>query len=134
MNDYLNVQDEPIPQGALTLRIIALPKETNGFGSVYGGWLVSQMDLAGTAMASRLANGQVATVSIDRLAFMMPVEVGSQLCFYTQPLEINRTSIRMQVEVWSEASRSQLPRKVTETIFVFVAIDEMGRTRSISAI
>ena len=129
-----NVQDDPEPQGALALRITALPRETNGFGSVYGGWLVSQMDLAGTAMASRLANGQVATVSIDRLAFMVPVEVGRQLCFYTQPLEISRTSIRMQVEVWSEPSRTQLPRKVTETIFIFVAVDEAGRTRSIASL
>jgi acyl-CoA thioesterase YciA len=130
MNDY--EQDEPSPQGILAQRITALPRETNGFGNVYGGWLVSQMDLAGTAMASRLAAGQVATVSIDRMAFMVPVEVGTQLCFYTQPLEISRSSIRMQVEVWSENPLSlQLPRKVTESIFVFVAIDDAGRTRMI---
>lgn len=129
MNDY--EQDLPAPQGILALRITALPRETNGFGNVYGGWLVSQMDLAGTAMASRLAAGQVATASIDRMAFMVPVEVGTQLCFYTQPLEINRSSIRMLVEVWSENPLSQLPRKVTESIFVFVAIDAAGRTRGI---
>lgn len=128
---YDDEQEEPLPQGTLTLRITALPRETNGFGNVYGGWLVSQMDLAGTAMASRLTSGQVATVSIDRLAFMVPVTVGSQLCFYTHPLEITRTSIRMQVEVWSEQAQSRLPSKVTETVFVFVAIDEHGRTRTI---
>lgn len=129
MNHY--EQDAPEPQGILTLRITALPRETNGFGNVYGGWLVSQMDLAGTAMACRLAVGQVATVSIDRMAFMMPVEVGSQLCFYTQPLEISRTSVRMLVEVWKENLITQVLRKVTESIFVFVAIDDAGRTRAI---
>lgn len=124
-------QDAPLPQGTLTLRITALPRETNGFGNVYGGWLVSQMDLAGTAMASHLTAGPVATVSIDRLAFMVPVAVGCQLCFYTQPLEITRTTVRMQVEVWSEQAQFHRPRKVTETVFVFVAIDAHGRTRSI---
>lgn len=123
--------DEPSPQGILALRITALPRETNGFGNVYGGWLVSQMDLAGTAMASRLAAGQVATVSIEQMAFMVPVEVGTQLCFYTQPLEINHSSVRMQVEVWSEHPLSQATHKVTETVFVFVAIDASGRTRKI---
>ena len=67
MNDY--EQEDPIPQGDLALQITALPRETNGFGDIYGGWLVSQMDLAGTAMASKVAGGRVATVAIDRMAF-----------------------------------------------------------------
>ena len=81
-------QEDPIPQGDLALQLTALPRETNGFGDIYGGWLVSQMDLAGTAMASRVAGGRVATVSIDRMAFMVPVAVGAQLSFYTQTLEV----------------------------------------------
>ena len=86
-------QEDPIPQGDLALQLTALPRETNGFGDIYGGWLVSQMDLAGTAMASRVAAGRVATVSIDRMAFMVPVAVGAQLSFYTQTLEVGRSSI-----------------------------------------
>lgn len=62
-------QEDPIPQGDLALQITALPRETNGFGDIFGGWLVAQMDLAGTAMASRVAGGRVATVAIDRMAF-----------------------------------------------------------------
>ena len=61
-------QEDPIPQGDLALQITALPRETNGFGDIFGGWLVAQMDLAGTAMASRVAGGRVATVAIDRMA------------------------------------------------------------------
>ena len=76
MNDY--EQEDPIPQGDLALQITALPRETNGFGDIYGGWLVSQMDLAGTAMASKVAGGRVATVAIDRMAFLVPVAVGAQ--------------------------------------------------------
>lgn len=121
-------QEDPIPQGDLALQITALPRETNGFGDIYGGWLVSQMDLAGTAMASKIAGGRIATVAIDRMAFMVPVAVGAQLSFYTQTLEVGRSSIRMLVEVWSDDPLSSEWRKVTEAVFVFVAIDGSGRT------
>ena len=124
-------QEDPIPQGDLALQITALPRETNGFGDIFGGWLVSQMDLAGTAMASKVAGGRVATVAIDRMAFLVPVAVGAQLSFYTQALEIGRSSIKMMVEVWSDDPLSSEWRKVTEAVFVFVAIDGSGRTRSV---
>ncbi len=124
-------QEDPIPQGDLALQITALPRETNGFGDIFGGWLVAQMDLAGTAMASKVAGGRVATVAIDRMAFLVPVAVGAQLSFYTQALEIGRSSIQMMVEVWSDDPLSSEWRKVTEAVFVFVAIDGSGRTRSV---
>lgn len=124
-------QEDPIPQGDLALQITALPRETNGFGDIYGGWLVSQMDLAGTAMASKIAGDRIATVAIDRMAFMVPVAVGAQLSFYTQTLEVGRSSIRMLVEVWSDDPLSSEWRKVTEAVFVFVAIDGSGRTRPV---
>ncbi|MFC2972216.1 acyl-CoA thioesterase [Azotobacter bryophylli] len=124
-------QDEPIPLGDLAMQITALPRETNGFGNIYGGWLVSQMDLAGTATASKVAGGRVATVSIDRMAFLVPVAVGSQLSFYTHLLQVGRSSIQMLVEVWSDDPLSNEWRKVTEAVFVFVAIDGSGRTRPV---
>ena len=110
------------PQGDLALQITALPRETNGFGDIYGGWLVSQMDLAGTAMASKVAAGRVATVAIDRMAFLVPVAVGAQLSFYTQTLEIGRSSIQMLVEVWSDDPLYSEWRKVTEAVFVFTTV------------
>jgi acyl-CoA thioesterase YciA len=91
------------------------------------------MDLAGTAMASKVAGGRVATVAIDRMTFLVPVAVGAQLSFYTQALEIGRSSIQMMVEVWSDDPLSSEWRKVTEAVFVFVAIDGSGRTRSVPA-
>lgn len=130
MND--NEQDDPVPQGDLALQITALPRDTNGFGNIYGGWLVAQMDLAGTATASRIAGGQVATVAIDRMGFLIPVAVGTQLSFYTQVMHKGRSSIRVLVEVWSEEPQSGEWNKVTEAAFVFVAIDQNGRTRSLN--
>ncbi|GAB3473035.1 acyl-CoA thioesterase [Azotobacter salinestris] len=124
-------QDDPVPQGDLALQITALPRDANGFGDIYGGWLVAQMDLAGTATASRLAGGRVATVAIDRMAFMVPVAVGAQLSFYSKPLQQGRSSIQMLVEVWSDDPLSSEWRKVTEAVFVFVAIDGGGRTRAV---
>ena len=122
-------QEDPIPQGDLALQITALPRETNGFGDIFGGWLVAQMDLAGTAMASKIAGGRVATVAIDRMAFLVPVAVGSQLSFYTQALESGRSSIQLMIEVWSDDPSPGDWRKVTEAVLVFVAIDGSGRTR-----
>ena len=119
------------PPRRLGLADHRLARETNGFGDIFGGWLVSQMDLAGTAMASKVAGGRVATVAIDRMAFLVPVAVGAQLSFYTQALEIGRSSIQMMVEVWSDDPLSSEWRKVTEAVFVFVAIDGSGRTRSV---
>ena len=113
----------------MSLQITALPRETNGFGDIYGGWLVSQMDLAGTAMASKLAAGRVATVAIDRMAFLVPITVGVQLSFYAQAQEVGRSSIHVTIEVWSNDPLSGTQQKVTEALFVFVAIDGSGRTR-----
>src|SRR5690606_3491859 len=131
--DMSHEELDPVPLGDLALQITALPRETNGFGDIYGGWLVAQMDLAGTATASRLAAGRVATVSIDRMAFMTPVAVGAQLSFYTHTLHVGRSSMRIQVEVWSDDPQSGEWRKVTDAVFVFVAIDDSRRTRAIPA-
>lgn len=125
------IDKDPVPTGELALKITALPRDSNSFGDVYGGWLVSQMDVAGTSTASRLARGRVATVAIDRMGFMVPVPVGAQLAFHCHVLEVGRSSVKMLVEVWSEDLAHEGSRKVTEAIFVFVAIDDRGRTRVI---
>ena len=93
---------DPVPQGELALKITALPRDCNSFGDIYGGWLVAQMDTAGTSIAARIARGRVATVAIDRMGFMVPVPVGAQLAFHGEVLDIGRSSIKILVEVWSE--------------------------------
>ena len=122
---------DPTPAGDLALQIMAMPKDTNGTGDIYGGWLVSHMDIAGTSTAARIARGRVATVAIDRMGFMVPVPVGAQLSFHCQVQDVGRSSITVLVCVWSDSHTYSESRKVTEATFVFVAIDDRGRTRII---
>lgn len=125
----------PGPSGELALQTIAMPRDTNASGDIFGGWLLSQMDLAGSVAASKVAAGRVATVAIDRMSFMVPVKVGAVVSCYTQIIAVGRSSIQVQVEVWSRLSSatgtSRNAVKVTEGVFVFVAIDENGRTRTV---
>ena len=128
MND---IDSTPIPQGDLSLQTIAMPKDTNANGDIFGGWLLSQMDLAGGIAAAEIAGGRVATVAIDGMAFLTPVHVGAVVTCYTDILEVGRSSTRVMVEVWINSKHDGEPLKVTEGEFVFVAIDENGRTRAV---
>jgi acyl-CoA thioesterase YciA len=129
MND---IDSAPIPQGELALQTVAMPRDTNANGDIFGGWLMSQMDLAGSITATEVAGGRVATVAIDGMAFLTPVHVGAVVSCYCDVLEIGRSSIRIVVEVWINSKHDGEPIKVTEGEFVFVAIDEKGRTRAIN--
>ena len=130
MND---IDSTPVPHGDLALQTVAMPKDTNPNGDIFGGWLMSQMDIAGMVTAAEVAGGRVATVAIDAMAFLTPVHVGAVVTCYCDVLEIGRSSIRIIVEVWINSKHDGEPIKVTEGEFVFVAIDENGRTRAIRA-
>ena len=121
----------PVPIGELSLKILAMPSDTNRNGDIFGGWVVSQMDLAGSNHAEKIAKGRVATVAIDSMAFMLPVSVGSSLSFYTEILNIGRSSIRMNIEVWACYPAEEEQRKVTEGMFTFVAINPGRHTRQV---
>ncbi|MDX1694863.1 MAG: acyl-CoA thioesterase [Ketobacteraceae bacterium] len=133
MDDSQNDRNEemPTPLGELALQTVAMPADTNADGDVFGGWLVSQMDLAGAVTANRLAKGRVATVAIDTMVFLRPVAVGSTVSCYTKVLEIGRSSIAINVEVWAQHPTDYETRKVTEGRFTFVAIDQNRRTRPV---
>ena len=128
MND---IDTTPIPNGELALQTVAMPKDTNPNGDIFGGWLLSQMDIAGMVTASDVASGRVATVAIEGMAFLTPVHVGAVVSCYCDVLEVGRSSVRIVVEVWINSQHDGEPIKVTEGEFVFVAIDENGRTRVI---
>ncbi|NCF19746.1 MAG: acyl-CoA thioesterase [Haliea sp.] len=128
MND---IDTTPVPQGELSLQTVAMPKDTNANGDIFGGWLMSQMDIAGMICAGELASGRVATVAIDGMVFLTPVHVGAVVSCYCDVLEVGRSSVRIVVEVWINSQHDGEPIKVTEGEFVFVAIDENGRTRAI---
>ncbi len=115
------------PRGELTTRTMAMPKDTNPSGDIFGGWLMSEMDIAGSIVAWKRARGRVATVAVRGMAFHWPVHVGDVLSCYTDIVKVGTTSITVNIEAWAQ-SRSQDQRiKVTEGEFVFVALDDAGR-------
>ena len=129
VDDSLDDDDAPIPQGTLSLQTLAMPADTNANGDIFGGWLVSQMDLAAAITAMEVAGGRVATVAIDAMVFLTPVHVGAVVSCYTEVVDIGRSSIRINVEVWIQHKTTFEPTKVTEGQFVFVALDQKGRSR-----
>jgi len=124
--------DEPIPlepkhEGQLALRTIAMPMDTNPNGDIFGGWVVSQMDLAGLSVAQRRAKSRVTTVAIDRMSFMSPVRVGDLICCYAHILKIGRSSIQIHVATWAIGVEDEEYHQVTEGLFTYVAIDAEGK-------
>lgn len=126
-----DLDDIPTPLGELSLKTLAMPSDTNRNGDIFGGWVVSQMDLAGATHAEKIAQGRVATVAIEAMAFMLPVSTGSSLSFYTKILNIGRSSIRINIEVWACYPAEDELRKVTEGVFTFVAINSDRHTRQV---
>lgn len=98
---------------------------------MFAGWLVKQMDIAAATMAGRISQGRNATVAMDRMEFLSPLRVGSQVGCYCDVVEIGRSSMKLRVEVWTRDRTAKHPRKVTEGMFVYVAIDEHGRIREV---
>ncbi|TNF34284.1 MAG: acyl-CoA thioesterase [Gammaproteobacteria bacterium] len=126
------IDDTPKPRGELALQSVAMPRDTNANGDIFGGWLVSEMDLAGLVTASRIAKGRVVTVAIDKMSFMVPVPVGAVVSCYSKVANVGRSSIQVEVEVWMYPPEDQSRQvKVTEGTFVFVAVDDNGRTRAV---
>ena len=121
----------PSPQGILMLSLLCEPKDTNHFGDISGGWVLSQVDSTATLLASQIAKGRVATVAVESMAFISPVLLGVPIGFFAEVQRIGRTSVRIQVEVWSNHHDPDIATKVTEGELVYVAIDSAGRTREI---
>jgi acyl-CoA thioesterase YciA len=119
------------PKGELTLRTLAMPADTNPSGDIFGGWVLSQMDIAAGIAAGSSAKGRVTTVAIDAMRFHRPVKVGDVLCVYALVSKIGNTSITIELEAWVLRNRIGAREKVTEGIFTFVAIDKDGRPRSV---
>ncbi len=119
------------PNKHLSLRMTAMPADTNPNGDIFGGWLVSQMDLAGASVASERAQGRVVTVSIDQLVFHKPVLVGDEVSCYVEIIRTGRTSMTLKIEVWIRRIFSQETLKVTEGMFTFVAVDGDGKPREL---
>ncbi|MGH9324850.1 MAG: acyl-CoA thioesterase [Vicinamibacteria bacterium] len=108
-----------------------MPKDANPSGDIFGGWVISQMDIAAGMTASQRSHGRVATVAIDAMSFKLPVFVGDILCVYTEIVRIGTTSMAIHVEAWALRAAIGVQIKVTEGLFTFVAIDEDRRPRPV---
>jgi acyl-CoA thioesterase YciA len=121
----------PAPKGELIQQIIPLPQDSNANGDIYAGWLVNHMDLAASNMANRISAGRTATVAIESMEFISPVRVGARVGFYGQLMDIGRSSMKIKIEVWTRDDNATFSRKVTEALFISVAIDKQGRIREV---
>jgi acyl-CoA thioesterase YciA len=125
-------------KGSLILRTLAMPADTNPHGDIFGGWIMSQMDIAGGILAKETARSRVVTVAVDGFKFLRPVKVGNVVCCYGRVLRVGTTSIAIELEVWVKNVLAEVdeewPRfKVTEATFTYVAIDAEGNKRAIKS-
>ncbi len=124
-----------LPNRHATLRVVPLPKDTNAAGDIFGGWIMSQVDIAGSIAASRRAQGRTVTVAVNAFSFKAPVFVNDIVSFYAEVVKVGTTSITVNVEVYVERGlRSPNPGevvKVTEAVLTYVAVDENRQKRTV---
>jgi acyl-CoA thioesterase YciA len=123
----------PLPSDKeLVLKVIPMPADCNANGDIFGGWVMAQVDLAGSVVPARYVDGRMATVAVNQFIFKHPVRVGDILSFFAEVTRIGTTSITVQVEVFAEGFRTQGQYvKVTEASLTYVAIDDAGKPRTI---
>ncbi|WP_062212542.1 acyl-CoA thioesterase [Aureimonas sp. AU12] len=124
MPDDAPQTNETQPRGELTVRILAMPADANAAGDIFGGWVMSQMDLAAGIRGAERARGRVVTMAVNTLVFRRPVHVGDTLCVYTRLEKVGRTSITLAIEAWARRYLTMERVKVTEGTFVMVALDD----------
>lgn len=127
-----SVPQERKPAGALLLRTLAMPADTNPNGDIFGGWLMSQMDMGGAILAKELARGRVVTVAVDAITFLKPVAVGDVVCCYGECIKVGNSSLKIKLEIWVKKVASEPIGErycVTEAAFTYVAVDPHGRPR-----
>ena len=124
------------PEGLLVLRTLAMPRDCNANGDIFGGWVLSQMDMGGGLLAKEVARCRVVTVTIDKMAFVKPVKVGDTVCVYADVVKLGNTSMEIKLEVWTKNLTEKFDNErhmVTEGLFKYVAIDARGRPRPLPA-
>ena len=131
----METNDRPTspPDSEPAIRAVAMPADANPFGDIFGGWLLSQMDLAGGTVAARRARGRTATVAITGMSFHRPVLIGDEVTCYAQIIRVGTTSITVKVESWVRRGTGQEQIAVTEGIFTYVAVGTDRRPRAVPA-
>ncbi|PYL64948.1 MAG: acyl-CoA thioesterase [Verrucomicrobia bacterium] len=121
------MNDADQPKGELVIQTIAMPKDTNPKGDIFGGWLMSQMDLGSGILASKTAQARVVTVAMEGMSFLQPVRVGDTVACYAWGERTGRTSTTISVEVWVTRYISAEQLRVTHGVFIYVAVDDAGK-------
>ena len=116
------------------LRVVPMPSDANYTGDIFGGWIMSQVDIAGSIPAVQLARGRVATVAVNSFVFKQPVQIGDLVSFYSEVVRVGRTSITVSVEVFAQRRSLHEIVKVTEATLTYVAVDDEGRPRPVQAV
>ncbi len=124
-------KNESPPDYEPSIRMIAMPADANPSGDIFGGWIMSLMDLAGASVAYERAHGRVATVAVDSISFHHPVAIGDAVSFYAEIDRVGDTSISTNVDVWVRGGAGGKPFRVTEGVYTFVALDRNGRPRPV---
>ena len=121
--------DSKTPSGVLAIKTLAMPGDANPNGDIFGGWVLSQMDIAGGVTACEMSMGRAVTVAVDSMSFHRPVLVGDVLCCYTELIRAGNTSLKIHIEAWVERDFQHV--KVTEGTFTYVAVDRDRRPRQL---
>jgi acyl-CoA thioesterase YciA len=120
-------------RGDLAIRTLAMPADTNPAGDIFGGWVLSQMDIAGGIVTKKIANGRTVTVAVNSMTFYLPVQVGDTLCCYVDVMKKGRTSIQVNIQAWASREYSKERVMVTEGVFTYVAVTSDRVPRPIDA-
>lgn len=123
-----------LPAGELVLRTLAMPADTNANGDIFGGWIMSQMDIGGAILAKEIAEGRVVTVAVNAITFLKPVAVGDVVCCYARCIRTGRSSITVNIEVWVKKVASEPIGQrecVTEAVFTYVAVNDANKSRAL---
>lgn len=128
------MQNEAMPIGQPAVRVTAMPANANVYGDIFGGWLMAQMDLAASSVASLHARGRAVTISVEGMAFHRPVFVGDEVSVFGRLIKVGRTSMHVEVETWARDRHTDEGHKVTQAVFIFVAVGPDRRPRPVRAL
>ncbi|UZK67576.1 acyl-CoA thioesterase [Sphingomonas sp. M1-B02] len=124
---------EQLPTGQPAIRVTTMPADANPYGDIFGGWLMSQMDMAAGLVASRFSHGRAVTIAVEGMKFHAPVAVGDEVSVYADLVKVGRTSMTIDVAAWRRARHAEESCLVTQAQFVFVAIDEARKPRAVDS-
>ncbi len=133
MKDPANPENGPLDDWQLAIRVVAMPADTNAYGDIFGGWIMSQADIAGSTIAIQIAQGRVATVAVKEFRFLAPVLVGDLTELFARLERTGNTSISVEVDIWAQREPDPGSRRhVAHAVFVYVAVDTDGRPRQLA--